>query len=50
MWPRAAALAEVFWTGAENGEYPRSKFRMTNKDELISRFSRGVPEDARYKV
>lgn len=25
MWPRAAALAEVFWTGAEDGQYPRSK-------------------------
>jgi hypothetical protein len=25
MWPRAAALAEVFWTGAGDGEYPRSK-------------------------
>lgn len=25
MWPRAAALAEVFWTGAGEGEYPRSE-------------------------
>lgn len=25
VWPRAGALAEVFWTGAETGEYPLSE-------------------------
>jgi hexosaminidase len=26
MWPRAAALAELFWTGAkDDGTYPRSR-------------------------
>lgn len=25
VWPRAAAAAEVFWTGAEPGEYPLSR-------------------------
>jgi hexosaminidase len=35
MWPRAAALAEVFWTGAGDGEYPRSKFIMTSSDSKL---------------
>jgi len=35
MWPRAAALAEVFWTGAGDGDYPRSELIMTIGDELI---------------
>lgn len=25
MWPRAAAVAELWWTGAGKGSYPRSK-------------------------
>lgn len=25
MWPRAAALAEVFWTGSSHGSFPLSK-------------------------
>jgi hexosaminidase len=32
MWPRAAALAEVFWTGAGDGKYPRSKLILTSGD------------------
>lgn len=35
MWPRAAALAEVFWTGAGDGEYPRSKLLPSNRDRRL---------------
>jgi len=35
MWPRAAALAEVFWTGAGDGEYPRSELIVIFGVELI---------------
>jgi N-acetyl-beta-hexosaminidase len=26
MWPRAAALAELFWTGSAHGSFPLSTF------------------------
>jgi len=35
MWPRAAALAEVFWTGAGEGEYPRSKPILASADNKL---------------
>jgi hypothetical protein len=25
MWPRAAAVAELFWTGSSGGRFPRSE-------------------------
>jgi len=53
MWPRAAALAEVFWTGAGDGEYPRSKLLPSDHDgKLIPGSVEAYPRmhDIRYRM
>jgi hexosaminidase len=52
MWPRAAALAEVFWTGAGDGEYPRSKLTVTIDVELMAGSVDAYPRmhDIRYRM
>lgn len=56
VWPRAAALAELFWSGTAgtaNGEYPRSSIdafpRMHDiRYRLVDRRVRAVPLQPEY--
>jgi hypothetical protein len=59
LWPRAAAVAELFWTGAGENGYPRSQYfdislHLRSPPKRVRtdgrRFNRGVPTNARYSI